>query len=458
MGAGKSTLGPELAERLGRSFVSVDEVVEERTGASVAELFAVRGEAAFRELEERAALDVLARRPLSVIELGGGGLGSATTRERLEESAFTLHLETTPEEAWERVASSGRPLARDRGQFQALFDERRALYESAAGSARNLDGAVLAAAGVHVSGGAIDRVGELVPGEGTVELVADEHVETLLGQRVRDALGARVTGSHVVPAGERAKSVAVAERLWSALRNHLGLLPAALEELVLREDRAGGLHLVAAGGAEPWDAAPLAAAAGVAGVAYWWRPRGGAARIVAGARTGFPALAFEQVNPELAVRIRQDALQDLGDVGGKIVWDLYGGVGDAARLLAAGGARVFSVDRDRSAIEWARGWAGAGTDITWFEGLVEETLHRLPEPDAVLVNPPRAGLVARVSAALQAWGESRPGARLCYVSCDPATLARDLTRLPAFALAKVRAYDLFPQTSHVETLAVLQAA
>jgi len=247
-------------------------------------------------------------------------------------------------------------------------------------------------------------------------------------------------------------------RLWSALRNHLGLLPAALEELVLREDRAGGLHLVAAGGAEPWDAAPLAAAAGVAGVAYWWRPRGGAARIVAGARTGFPALAFEQVNPELAVRIRQDALQDLGDVGGKIVWDLYGGVGDAARLLAAGGARVFSVDRDRSAIEWARGWAGAGTDITWFEGLVEETLHRLPEPDAVLVNPPRAGLVARVSAALQAWGESRPGARLCYVSCDPATLARDLTRLPAFALAKVRAYDLFPQTSHVETLAVLQAA
>ena len=218
MGAGKSTLGPVLAERLGRPFVSVDEVVEERTGASVAELFAVRGEAAFRELEERAALDVLARRPLSVIELGGGGLGSATTRERLEESAFTLHLETTPEEAWERVASSGRPLARDRGQFQALFDERRALYESAAGSARNLDGAVLAAAGVHVSGGAIDRVGELVPGEGTVELVADEHVETLLGQRVRDALGARVTGSHVVPAGERAKSVAVAERLWSALR------------------------------------------------------------------------------------------------------------------------------------------------------------------------------------------------------------------------------------------------
>ncbi|MBI2537487.1 MAG: class I SAM-dependent RNA methyltransferase [Gemmatimonadetes bacterium] len=245
-------------------------------------------------------------------------------------------------------------------------------------------------------------------------------------------------------------------RLWSVVREHRALLPGALEELVLREDRDGGLHLVAAGGGEPWDAGPLAAAVGLDGVAYWWRPAGGAARIVAGARTGFPALAFEQVNPELAARMREDAVEELGDVRGQVVWDLYGGVGDAARLLAARGARVFSVDRDRAAIAWARQRAGAGQEIEWFAGLVEETLHRLPEPDAVVANPPRAGLAARVSAALQAWGQSRPGARLCYVSCDPATLARDLTRLPAFSVPRVRAYDLFPHTSHVETLAVLR--
>ena len=62
MGAGKSTLGPELAERLGRPFVSVDAVVEERTGSTVAELFAERGQEAFRELEERVAIEVLTRR------------------------------------------------------------------------------------------------------------------------------------------------------------------------------------------------------------------------------------------------------------------------------------------------------------------------------------------------------------------------------------------------------------
>jgi shikimate kinase/3-dehydroquinate synthase len=198
MGAGKSALGPALAERLGRQFVSVDAVVEERTGVSVADLFEARGEAAFRKLEEEAALDVLSRRPVAVVELGGGALGSERTREALAEHALTVHLETTPEEAWERVAGSGRPLARDREAFHALYEERRPLYEAADARARDLGGAVLATAGIRfaphseVQGSAI---------------VADSHVAELHG----------ITATQCVARGEAAKTTLEAERLWRAL-------------------------------------------------------------------------------------------------------------------------------------------------------------------------------------------------------------------------------------------------
>jgi shikimate kinase / 3-dehydroquinate synthase len=218
MGAGKSTLGPELAERLGRPFVSVDAVVEERTGATVAELFAERGQEEFRNLEERAAVEALTRRLPAVVELGGGALGAEHTRIALAEHAFTVLLETTPEDAWERVSSGVRPLATNPEEFRALFEERTPLYEAVAdGHARDLDGVVLAAAGIHVWEGAIDGLGELAPGAGEVALVADEGVERLYGERARAAVGARFGSSHVMPAGERAKSLAQAKRLWSEL-------------------------------------------------------------------------------------------------------------------------------------------------------------------------------------------------------------------------------------------------
>ena len=94
MGAGKSTLGPPLADRLGRMFVSVDAVVEERVGRSIAEIFESHGEAAFRELEEEAALDVLSRRPPAVVELGGGALGIRCARTRRSPSTRSRSIWT----------------------------------------------------------------------------------------------------------------------------------------------------------------------------------------------------------------------------------------------------------------------------------------------------------------------------------------------------------------------------
>ena len=198
MGAGKSTLGPVLADRLGRPFVSVDAVVEERVGSTVAEIFELRGEAEFRAREEEAALDVLARVPLAVVELGGGALGSARTGEALAERAFTVHLEASPEEAWERVGGGDRPLARDAEAFRALYEKRRPLYEAADASASDLDGVVLAAAGIRFAR------------HRTVEadaIIADARVAELHDVRA----------SHTVPPGEAAKTVAEAERLWRAL-------------------------------------------------------------------------------------------------------------------------------------------------------------------------------------------------------------------------------------------------
>jgi shikimate kinase / 3-dehydroquinate synthase len=198
MGAGKSTLGPLLAERLGRPFMSVDAVVEQRAGATVTELFERSGEAEFRKLEAHAAVEVLARRPLAVVEVGGGALGSTRTRDALAEHAFTVHLEASPDEAWARVAGSGRPLARDADAFLALYEERRLLYEQADATATDLDGVILAAAGVSF---------ESHRGVAATAVVADAHVAELHG----------IGAAHTVPRGEAAKTVAEAVRLWHEL-------------------------------------------------------------------------------------------------------------------------------------------------------------------------------------------------------------------------------------------------
>ncbi len=245
--------------------------------------------------------------------------------------------------------------------------------------------------------------------------------------------------------------------LWQRVRDHWHALPADASSLVLRQDRDGGLHVVVSAGGERWNASLLAAAVGTEGLSFWWKPAGGAARVVAGAPTGFPATAFEQMNPALAASIRADAVASLGEVSGQVVWDLYGGVGDTARALSKKGARVWSVDADPGAVDWAK---GAGGEINYLVAKVEDALRSLPTPEAVVVNPPRTGLHARVTTYLDRWRAKAegPARRLAYVSCDPATLARDLTRMPSLRLAAVTAYDLFPQTAHVETLAALEGA
>ncbi|MEO7137091.1 MAG: TRAM domain-containing protein [Gemmatimonadales bacterium] len=241
--------------------------------------------------------------------------------------------------------------------------------------------------------------------------------------------------------------------LWRAIRSLRPFLPPRVDRIVLRLDRSGGRHVVVrVREGEVWDgferlrrelehrAIP---------VTIWYQPEGGAARAVAGAGEAFPATVFEQVHPEMGDRVRAFALEQLGDVSGRRVWDLYAGIGETTAGLIAKGAIVESVELDRRAVAVAE---ARGPVAKRHTGRVEDVLRELHLPDLVIVNPPRTGMDERVSAELDRL-EPR---RLVYISCDPATLARDVQRLGRFRLCLTQAFDLFPQTTHVETVAVLE--
>lgn len=242
--------------------------------------------------------------------------------------------------------------------------------------------------------------------------------------------------------------------LWAGVRAHAAELPPRTERVTLRLDREGRRHLIVTSAGEPWLPAERLRAALGGQVVCWWAPPDGAPRVVAGPEAGFPATAFEEENPEMGARARAWATDALGEVAGRVVWDLYGGVGDTAVRLAAAGADAISVDADERALAWARA-RPVPRPVRWIAGRAEDVVERLPEPHAVVLTPPRGGLHWDVTLRLS----GRPVARIAYVSRDAATLARDLTRLAAtYRVVAVRVFDLFPQTAHVATVAVLEGA
>ena len=243
--------------------------------------------------------------------------------------------------------------------------------------------------------------------------------------------------------------------LWRALRALRPLLPRGLEQVMLRLDRSGGRHVVLRTDAgEAWSGGPrLGEALAARGITatVWWQPKDGAPRAVAGSAEAFPATVFEQVHPEMGDRVRVHALAAMGPVASRKVWDLYAGIGETTARLAEAGAMVESVESDSRAVAEAD---ARGPRARRLVGRVEHVLDQLTRPDLVVTNPPRTGMDERVTAALERLGPER----VVYISCDPATLARDLARMPRYRLDGLHAFDLFPQTAHVETVAVLERA
>jgi shikimate kinase / 3-dehydroquinate synthase len=250
MGAGKTSIGREVARLLDRPFIDLDEDIERRVG-SIPEFFERFGEGAFRHVEATSIEPILAGNRRSVVALGGGAVTTPEVRAALRSHALTVSVDVDVEEAWHRVGDSDRPLARDRDAFRALFEERASLYRQVAdATARDADDVVLAAAAVHVEAGALERLGDLVPGEEAVALVADSHVAGIHGAAAQLALGARLQSTHELPRGEQAKTLTACERLW--------------RELALNRDGT----LVALGGGSTTDAAGFVAATFLRGVPW----------------------------------------------------------------------------------------------------------------------------------------------------------------------------------------------
>jgi shikimate kinase / 3-dehydroquinate synthase len=220
MGAGKSTLGPEVAERLGRRFIDLDRELEHSSGQSIPRLFQQSGgEVEFRVREAEQATAALRLADPAVIAFGGGAVETSSIRNELCERAFTVLLEVDPGTAWERSAGGDRPLAQDKTEFHALYKRRRELYDDVADArAHDVDDVVLAAGGVQVEPGSLELLGSLVPGDRPFALVSDPHVAGIYGAAVQVALGTRLASVHEVPQGEGAKTLGVAERLWNELR------------------------------------------------------------------------------------------------------------------------------------------------------------------------------------------------------------------------------------------------
>ena len=128
MGSGKSTIGQVLARELGRVCIDLDDLIEEREGMAIPEIFDRHGEPHFREIETRLLLEILDLPP-AVVAGGGGAFVQEYNRNLILEKGFAVWLNAPVDLAWERSCQvDNRPLARNRKSFDSLFFEREGLY------------------------------------------------------------------------------------------------------------------------------------------------------------------------------------------------------------------------------------------------------------------------------------------------------------------------------------------
>ncbi len=209
-------------------------------------------------------------------------------------------------------------------------------------------------------------------------------------------------------------------------------------------------------GGQSWAARDQFSAAVPSIAAVWWEPGEDKPRRLLYDRRSdrAPSASFAQVNAEMAEILRAYVLERARSYKPESAVDAYSGAGHTAIALSSDGVSVTAIELDPDAAEWsASKLTGSSRAI---HGRVEDELPPALPADLVILNPPRAGVDSRVTEALEAEATRLRG--VIYISCNPATLARDLSRLPSYRIESLRAFDMFPQTAHVETVCELRPA
>ena len=183
----------------------------------------------------------------------------------------------------------------------------------------------------------------------------------------------------------------------------------------------------------------------------WWEPQSRRRRLVVDRRVvTSPDASFAQINPTSAQLLRDHVIATVMAHSPRTVVDAYAGAGATALPMAERGVSVVAIELDTAAARWM---SERLTDPSRaIAARVEDALADSLPADIVILNPPRAGVDERVTDCLR---DATSVRAIVYVSCNPATLARDLARMANYRIASISAFDMFPQTAHVETVCEL---